>query len=121
MTLEIIERVSSFINFSIIIGFTFLYIVSWMQIFKKAGKSRWIALIPIYNIIVLLDILNLPKWWIFLFIIPFINVITLIFIYHQLSIAFNKGVGFTIGLVLVAFIFIPILGLGKAQYRPENI
>jgi len=36
--------------------------------------------------------------------------------YHGLSKSFGKGAGFTVGLVLLGFIFVPILGFGRAQY-----
>jgi len=36
---------------------------------------------------------------------------------HNLSLKFGKGVGFTIGMILLPFIFIPILGFGDAKCK----
>lgn len=36
---------------------------------------------------------------------------------HQLSLSFGKGVGFTIGLLILGVIFYPILGFGDAEYQ----
>ena len=35
----------------------------WM-IFTKAGKPGWAAIIPIYNLVVWLEIVGRPTWWI---------------------------------------------------------
>ena len=35
-------------------------VVSYWKIFVKAGKPGWAAIVPIYNIIVLLEIVYLP-------------------------------------------------------------
>ena len=43
----------------------FMIICQW-KVFAKAGKPGWACLVPIYNIIVLLDIINKPAWWLIL-------------------------------------------------------
>lgn len=91
-------------------------IVSFWKVFEKAGKPGWAAIIPIYNIIVLLEIVGKPAWWVVLMLIPFVNLIVAIIVTNLLSKSFGKGVGFTIGLLLLSFIFYPILGFGDAKY-----
>ena len=49
--------------------------------------------------------------------IPFVNFIILIILIIDLAKSFRKGVGFGIGLLLLAIIFFPILGFGSAQYQ----
>jgi hypothetical protein len=95
-----------------------LLIVSMWKVYTKAGKPGWAVLIPIYNIIVLLEIVGKPWWWLLLMLfIPVVNIIWAIWTVNLLSKSFGKGVGFTIGILLLSFIFIPILGLGSAQYK----
>jgi hypothetical protein len=94
----------------------FFIIVMW-RIFTKAGKPGWAALIPIYNTIVLIQIVNKPIWWIFLFFIPIANIVFIIIVYHRLSLSFGKDAGFTVGLIFLGIIFFPILAFGSAQYR----
>lgn len=92
-----------------------LYIASMWVVFTKAGKPGWAAIIPIYNIIVLLEIVGKPIWWIILVIIlPFIFGIWML---NLLSKSFGKGVGFTLGLIFLGFIFFPILAFGDAKYN----
>lgn len=93
-----------------------LMIVSLWKIFEKAGKPGWACIIPIYNIIVLLEIVGKPWWWLLLYLIPFVNFVILIWVINLLSKSFGKTEGFTIGLIFLSFIFFPILGLGEAQY-----
>ncbi len=90
------------------------------KIFKKAGKQGWAALIPIYNLIVLLEIVEKPSWWFILLLIPFVNVIFAIWITNLLSKKFGKDESFTAGLVLLPIIFYPLLGLSKAEYINNN-
>ncbi len=92
-------------------------IAAQWKVFTKAGKPGWAAIIPIYNIIVLLDIVQKPWWWIFLFIIPFVNFVVLILIMLELAKAFGKGTGFALGLIFLSPIFMLILGFGDAQYQ----
>jgi hypothetical protein len=93
-----------------------LMIVSMWKIFTKAGKPGWACLIPIYNILVLLEIIGKPWWWLLLMLIPFVNLVFAIWAMNLLSKSFGHSEGFTIGLLLLGFVFIPILGLGESKY-----
>ena len=94
-----------------------LMIISMWKIFTKAGKPGWACIIPIYNIIVLLQIIGKPWWWLLLFCIPIVNIVFVIWMTNLLSKSFGKEVGFTLGLIFLSFIFYPILGLGDSKYN----
>jgi hypothetical protein len=102
----------------IIIGLALmvLMIISNWKIYTKAGKPGWACLIPIYNIIVLLEIVGKPWWWLLLMLIPFVNIIYAIWMLNLLSKSFGHGTGFTLGLLFLSIIFYPILGLGSSIY-----
>ncbi len=93
-----------------------LMIASYWKIFQKAGKPGWASIIPIYNIIVYLQVVRKPVWWIILLIIPLVNIIFMIIIAHRLSVAFGHGAEFTIGIIILPFIFLPILAFGDSKY-----
>lgn len=106
------------------VGLTVIYVlviilmlVSMWKIYTKAGKPGWAIIIPIYNIIVLLEIVGKPWWWLLLMLIPVVNIVIAIWVYNLLSLSFGKDSGFTVGLILLSPIFIPILGLGSAEYK----
>ncbi|MEZ5012965.1 MAG: DUF5684 domain-containing protein [Chitinophagales bacterium] len=91
-------------------------IAGFWKTFVKAGKPGWAAIVPIYNIIVMLEIAKKPVWWIILLIIPIVNIIILIIVDIAIAKNFGKSEGFGVGLALLSFIFWPILGFGDAQY-----
>jgi hypothetical protein len=92
-------------------------IVGFWKVFTKAGKPGWAAIIPIYNLIVLLEIAGKPLWWIILFFIPVVNLIAAILVGLGVAKNFGKSDAFGVGLGLLGFIFYPILGFGDAQYH----
>jgi hypothetical protein len=94
-----------------------LMIVSWWKILTKAGKPGWAILIPIYNIIVILQVVQKPVWWIILLIVPFANIVVLFIMIFGLAKVFGKGAGFGFGLLFLSIIFIPVLAFGDAQYQ----
>ena len=104
----------------IYLAFIVLMIASMWTIFSKAGKPGWAALEPIYNLIVLLDIVGKPWWWLLLMFIPIVNFVVIIMIYHNLSLSFGKGAGFTVGLILLGIVFLPLLAFGDTEYVGIN-
>jgi len=100
------------------VAFAVLMIASMWKIFTKAGKPGWAAIIPIYNLIVLLEIAGKPIWWFVLMLIPFVNIVVFIMVLLSIARNFGKGVGFAIGMLLLPFIFYPMLGFGDARYQP---
>jgi hypothetical protein len=93
-----------------------LIIAGCWKIFVKAGKPGWAAIVPIYNTIVLLEIVGKPVWWILLLLIPVVNIIFAIIVVHRLSLSFGKGGGMTFLLLILPFIGYPMLGFGNATY-----
>jgi len=102
----------------LVYGIIFILVIAGMwKIFTKAGKPGWAAIVPIYNLIVLLEIVNKPIWWIVLLLIPFVNFIIMIMLTHQLSLSFGQGIGMTLLLIFLPFIGYPMLGFGSATYQ----
>ncbi len=91
-------------------------IAAMWKVFEKAGQPGWAAIIPIYNLYIMTKIGGKPGWWVVLCLIPFINMIFLIWLDNMISKSFGKDEGFTVGLVLLGIIFWPILGFGAAKY-----
>jgi hypothetical protein len=100
----------------IYIAIIVLYIAGVWKTFDKAGKPGWAAIIPIYNLIVMLEIAKKPLWWIILMLIPLVNIVIIILVCIEIAKQFGKDSGFGVGLGLLGFIFFPILGFGDAQY-----
>ena len=98
----------------------FNLITTWIT-FKKANKPGWAAIVPIYNIIVMLEIAELPMWYIALFFVPFANIYALFKINIEIAKKFGKSTGFGVGMTLFAVIFWAILAFDKnAKYLGSN-
>lgn len=93
----------------------FMIAAVW-KVFTKAGQPGWAVIIPIYNYYIMTKIGGKPGWWVILLLIPGVNLVFIIWLYNMISKSFGKDEGFTIGLVLLGFIFWPILGFGSAKY-----
>lgn len=50
------------------------FLGTW-KLYIKAGRKPWEAAIPVYNAIVLMQIIRRPKWWVILLFIPIINLL----------------------------------------------
>ena len=92
-------------------------IAGFWKVFTKAGQPGWAAIVPIYNLIVLLQIAGKPLWWIILFFLPFANLVAAVLVGLAVAKKFGKSDAFGLGLGLLAFIFYPILGFSDAQYQ----
>jgi len=93
------------------------YLFCMWKIYVKAGKPGWAAIIPIYNILVQLEIVGRPWWYLLLMFVPLVNVVIAIMIIFDLAKVFGKGTGFGFGLLFLSFVFIPVLAFGDAQYQ----
>ncbi|OQY03349.1 MAG: hypothetical protein B6I20_05155 [Bacteroidetes bacterium 4572_117] len=96
-----------------------LMIASMWKVFEKAGQPGWAAIVPIYNMIIMLKIVGKPWWWLLLMIfIPYVGMLVWgIWMINLMSLSFGKTSGFTIGLILLGIVFWPILGFGDAEYN----
>src|SRR5207249_8845748 len=94
-----------------------LLIAAIWKVFSKAGQPLGPRSFPIYNLYVMCKVAGRPGWWLLLMLIPFVNIAILIILNVDIAKRFGNGVGFAVGMILLPFIFWPILGFGSAQYQ----
>ncbi|MEO0564478.1 MAG: DUF5684 domain-containing protein [Chloroflexota bacterium] len=99
------------------LALSILAIAGLWQVFVKMGEAGWKAIIPIYNIYVIIENVGRPAWWIILLFVPFANIVILFLLFKDLAEGFGHGIGFTLGLFFLGFIFLPILGFGDSQWQ----
>lgn len=92
-----------------------LMIISLWKIFTKSGEKGWKALIPFYNILTLMKIIDMSWWFIILMFIPFVQLFFYALLSVMLANRFGKGVIFAIGILFLPCIFIPILAFTKSE------
>jgi hypothetical protein len=100
------------------LAFVVVVIIGWWKMFEKAGEPGWAAIIPIFNIIVLLKIAGRPVWWVVLYFIPLVNIVATIILAIDIAKAFGQSAvfGFFLNFLLGGIGYL-ILGFGNYQYR----
>ena len=128
----------------VVIIVSILLIIAMWKIFAKAGEAGWKSLIPIYNVYVFCKIIGI-SFWMWALLLPIVvgvgsavianvmnnqdistiiagvySIIVEVYVSVKLAKAFNKGVGFTIGLILLPNLFQLILGFGSSEYVGQS-
>ncbi len=91
------------------------------KMFEKAGYEGYRAIIPLYNMFTLTEMSGMNGWYFLLCLIPYIGVIIwLVMVSSRIALAFGKDNIYAVGLILVPYVFYPVLGFGSAQYVYGN-
>lgn len=93
-----------------------LFIIGQWKVFRKAGYEGWISLVPFYNAYTLSKIVWGNGWLFLLCLIPLGGVIFQIATLVKLAKVFNKGIGFSVGMVFLPVIFMLVLGMSGTSY-----
>jgi Family of unknown function (DUF5684) len=101
----------------VILLFVAFIIVAYWKVYRKMGLPGWASIVPFYNITTLLRVVSYPQWWVFLMFVPVVNIVVTVAITHRLAVSFGKGWWFTLGILLLPFVFLPILAFGQAMYH----
>ena len=99
-----------------------LHFLGTWKLYVKAGRKAWEAAIPVYNGLVLLQIIKRPKWWILLFFIPVVNLLMfpVIWIETIRTFGFFKKVDSFLVLVTLGLYIFYVNYAGDANYNPER-
>jgi hypothetical protein len=99
-----------------------IQVLSYWQVFAKAGYEGWKSIIPIYNNYILSKIGSQPTWVFIMLFIPFLNIVAAILIALGVAKSFSKGPLFAIfGLVLFSFFGYMYLGWGQSEYTKIEV
>lgn len=107
---------STMIAYIVAIALIALLIAAEWKIFTKARIAGWKSLIPIYSEYLMFK-LSWGNGWLFLMqFIPIVGIVFTIIQLHKLSKSFGHGVGYTLGLIFLPEVFIPVLGFSGDKY-----
>jgi hypothetical protein len=96
-------------------------IAGWLGLFPKAGQPRWAALVPVYNIYVLVvHVAGLSRLWFVLIMVPPVNLIASILVNVEVAKRFGRSETFGVGMSVFGFVLYPLLGFGPAAYDPRQ-
>ena len=97
-----------------------LAIAGLWKTFEKAGQKGWFAIIPILNTYILIKIAGREGWWLILFFIPCVSIVVGFIVLIDVAAKFGKSVAYGVGMVILPFIFFPMLGFGDAEYAGDK-
>ncbi len=103
--------------FIVLIIICLILLIALSSIFSKLGKGGWKAFVPVYNLIVLLQIGNLPLWNLLVFCVPVVNLYVFYKVWKVIGQHFGKSTAFIFGMTFLPFIFLPILAFGNTSYN----
>ena len=110
---------------AVVCGVLIAQILSLAIIFKKIGHKPLYAFIPVYNVMKLLEILNMPKWMVLLMFVPFVNVIGIVYltilIGYKLGSLCRKSFFMKVGLMILPILFYPILAFTDIELEERLI
>lgn len=93
-------------------------IAGWWKLFEKAGKPGWAAIIPIYNLWIIIEICGKPWWWLLvILLVPIVNIVLAIMLLAEFVKKFGQPGWHALLLIFVGFVYAPWLGFGPATYR----
>jgi hypothetical protein len=93
-------------------------LLGWLGVFQKAGQSPWAALIPGYNVFILVvRVAGLSPLWCLLLLIPPINLIAAIVVNVEVARRFGYTEAFGVVMAVFGFVLYPWIGFGSAEYR----
>lgn len=78
------------------------FLGTW-KLYVKADRKAWEAIVPVYNAIVLMKIINRPTWWVILLFIPIINLLMFPILWIETIRSFGKNS--TVDTTLALFTF----------------
>jgi hypothetical protein len=100
-----------------LVGYLLFTLIALRPVFAKAGYNGWSAIVPIYNIYVMVKMAGYHGATVILYVLPVIGWIFSIVVAVRIGKNFGKGGGFSFFLLwLLPFIGYCIVGYGSAIY-----
>ncbi|NVK52160.1 MAG: signal peptidase I [Flavobacteriaceae bacterium] len=108
-----------FVFFLVLQGIHFL--ATW-RLYVKAGRKSWEALVPIYNAVVLMKMINRPTWWTILLFIPIVNLLMfpIVWVESCRSFGHNKNHDTLLAIATLGFYLFYINYFSENQYIKER-
>ncbi len=106
---------STLVTFFVVVWL--IQIFSYWKVFTKAGQSGWLAVIPIFNLVILTRIAKYSGWLALIFFFPLVNIAWIFIVNISVAKAFGKRAGFGVLMAFLPIVGYPILGFGDAKYE----
>lgn len=90
------------------------------RIFKKAGVEPWKAWVPVYNAWIMLELGDQKGWWALLALVPFVNLIALVFIIiaeYNITLKLGKEGAFVLLAIFLPIVWMAWLAFDKSTWN----
>ena len=97
------------------------FLGTW-KLYVKAGRKAWEAAVPVYNAVVLMQIINRPKWWVVLLFVPIVNLIMFPVVWVETLRSFGKNstTDTILGVVTLGFYIYYVNYFADVKHLPER-
>ena len=68
-----------------------------------------------------MEVAGKPGWWAFLLLVPGVSIVVGIMAMLELAKRFDKDKVFAVLLIIMPYIFLPVLGFGSAKYKQQPL
>jgi len=89
----------------------------FLLVFTKAGQPGWATFVPVYNLVILVQIACMSIWWVLALLIPGLNILAFIPVSLAIARRFGKSVAFGAGMALLPSFSIPSSDLETRSTR----
>ena len=92
------------------------------KMYQAAGRKAWEAAVPVYNVLVLMQIIQRPKWWVILLFVPIVNQIMFPVIWVETirSFGFTSRKDTILVVVTLGFYIAYLNYTQELKHRPER-
>lgn len=92
------------------------------KLYKKAGRKSWEAIIPVYNAVILMQIIKRPKWWVILLFIPVVNLLMFPVIWIEIirTFGFYKKIDSLLAIATLGFYIFYINYATEATFNADR-
>ena len=68
---------AAYLGIVAVIGLLIYIVIGYSlgKLFEKAGKPLWAGFVPIYNLVVMLEVIGRPIWWLAIFLVAIVPII----------------------------------------------
>lgn len=104
------------VRIAVWLGLAILMFISGWKVFKKAGLPGWAIFVPVYNLIVRLQVAKMSGRRLLTIVFPPVFVIVMIISCFRTAENFWKHWTFGLGILFLKFIFVPILAFDDSKF-----
>ena len=105
----------------LIVGYIPLTVAAYRFMVLADAESRWRALVPLWNLLILFDLGGQSRFSVVLILIPFVNLFVLSWLLGEVAtrVGWPQWFGWLAGIPGVHIVALPVFALGASKFTPQ--